>query len=230
MLRSVIVRPGLFSRMLAVGIMLALLPAAVMAQPLNRPSDAKGWSDLVHKRYQNIKTMHAAFEQTITHKESGIEEHRTGDLYFKKPFLARWVSNQPYPELLVVEEKFLWQFFPEEELALKFKVENIDDQSEFLSVLTGRAPLADKFKIVPKDEIEGVKSLQLLPYSPSPSLVEATIWVDMESGIILRLLFTDFYSNLNDISFVNQELDIKLDNSLFKFNVPPGVVVEDYTK
>lgn len=208
---------------------LVFAATAVCAQPINRPADAKGWSDLVHSRYQNIKTMYATFDQTITHKESGIEEQRSGELYFKKPFFVRWVSNPPYPELIVVDDKFLWQYFPEEELALKFNVSDIDDQSEFLTVLTGNAPLMDKFKISAKGEIEGVQSLHLLPYSPSTSLVEATIWVDMESGLILRLLFSDFYGNLNDIAFTNQELDINVNNAGFVFNVPPGTMVEDYT-
>lgn len=207
-----------------------LLAAPAFAQPLHRPADARGWSDLVHSRYQNIKSMQATFEQTITHQESGIEEQRTGELYFKKPFLVRWVSNPPYPELIVVEEKLLWQYFPDEELALKFDVKDIDDQSEFLTVLTGKAPLADKFKISAKNEIEGVQELHLLPYSPSPSLVEATIWVDMESGLILRLLFSDFYSNMNDISFTNQELDVNVEKDGFVFTVPPGTMIEDYTQ
>ncbi|MDR2503987.1 MAG: outer membrane lipoprotein carrier protein LolA [Deltaproteobacteria bacterium] len=204
------------------------LPAA--AQEINRPTSPGGWSELIHRQYQSIKSLHATFEQSIMHKESGIEEQRTGEFFFKKPFLVRWVSEDPYPELLLVEEKFFWQFLPEEKLVLKFKVESLYEQVGFLSVLTGQAPLTDKFKVVPKEESEGVRAIMLLPHSPSPGLVEATIWVDTENGVILRLLFTDFYGNSNDISFTNQELDVNISSETFKFTPPPGTTVEDHTQ
>lgn len=200
------------------------------AQPVNRPGSAKEWSDFIFARYQKVKTMRAYFEQNIVHKESGIEEQRTGELFFKKPFLVRWVSNQPFEELIVVDKNHLWQYFPEEELILKFNAADVDDQSEFLSVLAGRAPLAEKFKIVPQQEVEGVFSLKLLPISPSMNLVEAVVWVDMESGLILRLSYTDFYGNINDISFTNQALDVAIPDDTFKMGNFPGVIIEDYTK
>lgn len=209
---------------------LFLFPAApVCAQTLNRPGDAQGWSNLVYNYYQGLKSLRATFEQVVTHKESGIEEQRVGELYFKKPFLVRWVSHDPYPELLLVEREFLWQYLPEEKLVFKYRVEDIDDQSQFLSVLTGQAPLSEKFRVTPKGESEGVQTIALLPYSPSTNLVEATIWVDMDSGIILRLLFKDFYGNLNDISFTDQELDINIHPDTFKFDVPSAATLEDYT-
>lgn len=200
------------------------------AQLVNRPTDAKGWSDLVFARYQKVQTMRAQFEQTITHKESGIDEQRAGELFFQKPFFVRWESRPPFDELIVVDKENLWQYFPEEELALKFRAADVDDQSEFLAVLTGRAPLMDKFRITPQQEVEGVFSLKLMPFSPSMSLVEATIWVDMESGLILRLSYTDFYGNVNDIAFVNQELDVRLPDEVFSLRLPPDTAVEDHTK
>lgn len=212
-------------------LVLVLTPApGLTAQGLNSQPPPEEWSRLVHQYYQNLKSMHATFEQIITHRESAVEEQRTGELYFKKPFLARWASDEPYPEVLLVKENVLWQFFPEEKLALKFSVEDINAQSEFLTVITGQVPLSDKFKISPREESEGVQSLRLTPHSPSTSLVEATIWVDIESGIILRLLFSDFYGNLNDISFTNQEPDVSIPPDIFAFTPPPGTTVEDYTQ
>lgn len=219
---------------IAVFILLAAMllfgTAAAEAQRLNRPDSAKGWSDLIHARYQKIKTMHAVFEQNIVHKESGIEEERNGELFFQKPFLARWVSNPPHREVIVIDKSFLWQYFPDEELALKFKAADMDVQSEFLGVITGRTPLIEKFRITQQEEVEGVFSLKLLPYEPSMSLVEAVIWVDMDSGLILRLLYTDFYGNTNDISFMNQELDVRISKDVFELKLPPGTTIEDNSK
>lgn len=216
---------------LALLVLMAFIYApSASAQRMNRPDGPQAWSDFIYARYQKVKTMQAQFEQTIIHKESGIEEQRTGNLYFQKPFLARWSSNPPFSELIVVDKNFLWQYFPSEELALKFKASDVDDQSEFLSVITGKAPLIEKFRIRPNEEVEGVFSLRLIPISASMSLVEATIWVDMESGLILRLSYTDFYGNINDIAFVNQELDIRLPSDAFTIKLPPDTIVEDHSK
>lgn len=230
LLRSRTRRAGRLLALCLAAVLLFSLAGQASAQRISRPKDAKGWSDLVHARYSKIKSMLAQFEQSVIHKESGIEEHRTGDLYFQKPFLVRWVSKAPFSETIVVDKEYLWQFFPDEELALKYKATDIEDQGEFLAVLTGRAPLIDKFKIIPEQEIEGVYALKLVPYSPSMSLVEATIWVDVENGLILRLLYTDFYGNINDIAFVNQELDVRLPSDAFILKLPPGTVVEDHSK
>ena len=187
------------------------------------------WSTAVQKRYAGFNSLQATFGQLITHGESGVSEERGGTISFRKPLLVRWATNPPAEELLVVTDKEIWQYIPDEELAYKYPLAAMDDKNAFLRVLFGLSSLADSFRITVLPGEDGFAKLQLDPHEPSMSLMQATIWLEEDSATIRRILIRDFYGNRNQVQLNGIKFNVAVPESDFTFTPPPRTEVEDQT-
>ncbi|MDL2307738.1 outer membrane lipoprotein chaperone LolA [Desulfovibrio sp. OttesenSCG-928-C06] len=187
------------------------------------------WSAAVQKRYADFNSLQASFEQFITHGESGVSETRSGTISFRKPLLVRWATNPPAEELLLVTDKEIWQYIPDEELAYKYPLAAMDDKNAFLRVLFGLSSLAESFDITVLPGEDDFACLQLDPHEPSMSLMQATIWLEKDSAIIRRILIRDFYGNRNQVQLDGIKFNVDIPDADFAFTPPPGVEIEDQT-
>lgn len=184
-------------------------------------------SDL-KQRYDTLQSFSAEFEQKLTHKESGSVETRYGTLYFKKPLLIRWETKKPIQETLVVTDKEIWDYIPEEEIVYRYPQDLVQDSRSIIQVLTGQAALSKDFDIKVEGTENGMRKVRLYPKDPTPQMVEALIWVDAQT-FIRRVDLVDFYGNHNDVSFTKFIPDVMLGKATFQFMPPKGVDVEDRT-
>jgi outer membrane lipoprotein carrier protein len=184
----------------------------------------------VQKRYATVNAMHLLFEQRVTHAESGITEERRGEIYFQKPLLVRWAAGAPREELLVVTDKFVWQYFADEELAYKYPLEDIDGKNAFLRVLFGDSSMEDSFEITVLSAEQKLVRLKLEPYEPSVSLLEAQLWLEAESAVIRRLSIKDYFGNVNELNITGLKFNPELPADVFSFIPPEGAEIEDHTR
>lgn len=181
----------------------------------------------IQDAYAKMDTFEGAFEQTLTHRESGSVEKRRGHLVFQKPLSIRWSTEKPNEELIVVNDKGIWDYIPAEEIAYVYPPDALAEANGIIPVFTGQARLQKDFEVKDGGKEKGLAKLTLLPREPSPQMVEATIWVDPKSGIIRRAAIKDFYGNGNDVRFTDFKIGGKVPASKFSFKAPAGVEVED---
>ena len=207
----------------------AVVLAAAMAAP-QASRAASGPDPLVgamQQRYQDLQSFSGEFTQTLTHQESGSVEQRKGTLIFQKPFRLRWETVKPDPELLVVTEKEVWDYLPDEELAYRYSPEVVRDSRSVIQVITGQSRLDKDFDVSRQKDENGLAVLRLYPKEPTPQLVEAVLWIDPQSKLIRRAQITDFYSNKNDIAFTRLTPGAAAPSGAFAFTPPRGITVED---
>lgn len=191
------------------------------------PVSAAGLATDMQKNYEQIKTLKASFTQKLVHKESGSVEERKGTLLFQKPLLVRWQTAKPHAELLVITNKEIWDYLPDEELAYRYPPQLVQDSRSLIQVITGQARLDQDFTVKDRGEEQGLQKLQLFPKEPTPELVEAVIWVDAAAKLIRKAVITDFYGNTNEVSFSQITPNASLPAAAFSFTPPKGVEVED---
>ena len=46
-------------------------------------------------------------------------QKRSGTIAFKRPLLVRWETSAPHAELLMVTDREIWNYLPDEELAYR---------------------------------------------------------------------------------------------------------------
>lgn len=200
-----------------------VLALGVAATAQAAPSDIVSG---IKARYDKLQNFTATFEQTLTHKESGSVEKRTGSLRFRKPLLIRWETEAPTPELLVVTEKEIWDYLPDEEVAYRYPPDLVQDSHSIIQVLTGQSALDRDFDLKEEGREGGLRKIRLYPKEPTAQMVEALIWVENDY-LIRRADIIDFYGNHNDVRFVEFKSNSGVPVSTFSFTPPKGVDVED---
>lgn len=201
----------------------ALLALTITATAQAAPSDIVSG---IRARYDKLQNFTATFEQTLTHKESGSVEKRKGSLRFRKPLLIRWETESPTPELLVVTEKEIWDYLPDEEVAYRYPPDLVQDSRSIIQVLTGQSALDRDFDLKEEGREGGLRMIRLYPKEPTAQMVEAVIWVENDY-LIRRADIIDFYGNHNDVRFVDFKSNSGVPVSTFSFTPPRGVDVED---
>lgn len=218
----------------AVAAIVVMAGTALVTAPSAQAAISADIAPVVEKLQKTYGALHgfkSTFTQELTHQESGTTETRTGTLLFLKPLLVRWESAAPYPELLLVGEKEIWNYLPDEELAYKYSLELAKDSRSVIMVVTGQSPLDKDFDVEKmQDPGDGdLVHLLLYPKDPAPQMTEAQLWVDPKTSLIKRALVMDFYGNTNQITFDSLTPNAPLAPSAFTFTPPKGTDVEDHT-
>ncbi|WP_320169765.1 outer membrane lipoprotein chaperone LolA [Maridesulfovibrio sp.] len=183
----------------------------------------------IQKTYDSIKTFEADFTQTLTNAASKEQEVRTGKITFKQPSLLRWDSITPEKELLIVGESVVWDYFPEDQLALKYRTKQLFNSKTMLKFISGQARLEEDFAVENQGDDNGLIKLKLIPLEPETGLVLAYVWVDPAKKMLTKVLVVDFYGNGNEVSMNNIKIDPEVSDDQFVFSPPKGVEVEDNT-
>lgn len=181
----------------------------------------------MQRTYEAMASFSAEFRQELRHVESGSVEKRTGTLQFAKPLFIRWETRAPNPELLVVNQKEVWDFLPDEELAYRYSPEVVQDSRSILQVITGQSRLDTDFDVKREKDKDGLAVLRLYPKEPTTELVEALLFVDPATRLLRRAELFDFYGNGNIIEFTRITPGTSPAPELFTFTPPKGITVED---
>jgi len=197
---------------------------------LAAPARAEDIATRIQRQYENLNSFSADFKQSLTNAASGEMQMRAGSFHFRQPQSIRWETRTPEPELLVIGEDAVWNYFPEEETAYKYPVEQILGSKTVLRFLSGKANLKEDFYITETPTQEGGAKLTLTPKNPEPTMVEAAIWVKQDTAMITKVLVVDFYANQNQVELDNVVLNPDLSDGMFRFEAPQGVDVFDNTQ
>ena len=218
----------------AMALTLRIACAFVLALLLAAPqAEAAGQEDLLKKTqaaYAAMQTFRADFIQKLTQRETGTMQQRTGTIMFKKPLLVRWETADPNAELLVVNEKEIWNYLPDEELAYRYPRSLADDSRSIIQVVTGQSPLDRDFDVQDRTLDGKLLSLTLYPKEPSTEMTQVRLWLDPSTGLIRRAVIADFYGNTNDIELVAIRPGASVSDADFRFVPPDGVEVEDHVE
>jgi outer membrane lipoprotein carrier protein len=152
---------------------------------------------------------------------------RNGTLLFKKPLFIRWESVKPNAELLVINNREIWNYLPDEKLAYRYPPELPKNSRTIIRVVTGQVRLDQDFFVEEDGKEDGLLRLRLHPLEPTEQMVEAGIWVDPASYLIKKAIIIDFFGNSNEVTFTSLNAKLKLAENSFDFVPPKDVTVED---
>lgn len=194
------------------------------------PAQAEDTAMRIQRQYESLTSFSADFSQTLTNAASGEAEKRSGSIHFRQPQNILWETKTPEPEVLLVGDTAVWNYFPSEEVAYKYPVDQILGSKTVLRFLSGKANLKEDFYIEETPAQDGGARLKLIPKNPEPTMVEAEVWVKADTAMITKVLVVDFYANTNEVELDNVVLNPDLPDGMFRFAAPQGVDVLDNTK
>lgn len=192
-------------------------------------ADTTEMTTKVQQNYDSIKAFSADFIQTLTTAASGEQEIRKGTIEFKQPSLLRWDTTSPEKELLTVGKSFVWDYYPEDSVVMKYHAEQVFNSKTMIRFISGQANLNDDFNVENQGNDNGLIKLKLVPNEPEPALVLGYVWVDQKNYLIKKVLSVDFYGNGNQVELSDIKLNSKIPDSRFEFIPPKNITIQDNT-
>ena len=180
----------------------------------------------VQAHYDNIQDFEAVFTQSVIHRivHKTIEE--SGTVAFKRPGRMRWEYRDP-EKLLVTDGSKSYFYVPEDRQVVVSHTQGgamaLAPESP-LSVIMGETRLLDAFEVTDSDTepTVGGSVLRLIPRRPQEDFQEAEIEAHPD-GQVMRLSLLDHQGNRTEFLFEEIRENRGLSDSLFRFEIPPGV-------
>ena len=190
-------------------------------------AEASELTDKIQQRYDTLQSFRAFFLQKLTNASTKQTQERLGTIVFARPRFIRWETTSPEEELLIIGKDMVWDYFPQEQTAYRYTVDQVLDSKTMIRFLSGEANLKDDFKVQDLGRDGEFQHLKLIPKEPEPNLVEGEIWVRPGQDMLERIKLVDFFGNINELELSGLELDVVVESKEFILEPPKGTEILD---
>jgi outer membrane lipoprotein carrier protein len=213
--------------------------------PMPLPSgDASVYVKRFENRYRAGKTLQATFLERYFEGDS-IVRTEAGIAYFRRPGKMRWEYESPERDVFLVDGKLAWFYVPADHTVMRVPAKQSTDWRTPLALLAGemkvsrvcsRVELAHGVRAENADNVmlrcllrgaDNRPSQDPDPQAtPGGGTVDAVFFeVGRESGELARLLVRQAGGVQVEFRFANWRMDPPVADSMFHFEVPPGVAI-----
>ena len=152
-----------------------------------------------------------------------------GNVQIKKPGKMKWVYNSPDPQILITDQKNLWLYTPEEGQATKMPIENVYSSNTPALFLAGQGRLTDIFDVVQVLAEKDKFIIVFIPKEVESSLSRLVLRANKNNYQITGATVYDKLGNKTGIRFRTIRINEEIPESVFNFEVPAGVEIQDFT-
>jgi outer membrane lipoprotein carrier protein len=181
--------------------------------------------DRVEKHYTG-KSFQANFIQESTIKAMDIVDFASGKIFVRYPGMMRWEYEKPEQQTIITDGHQLWIHRPTDNQVLSGSAPAFFSDGKGASFLSDIKLVRKKFKISLENSTEDFfYELMLQPLEKKLDVTDIRLAVTKNTFTVVRIITYNSYGDENRIEFTNHQFDVKLDESLFSFEIPPGVDV-----
>jgi outer membrane lipoprotein carrier protein len=200
------------------------------------------------KRFENTYRSAATLRVTFLERysESGrVARVESGIAYFRRPGKMRWEYESPEKNLFVVDGKTAWFYVPADHTVTRVPAKKSTDWRTPLALLAGEVKLSRicnrigyaqgqapelSGDVMLYCELRGAsKSAEGGNSGNKPASAEtrdiAYLEIAEASGELVRVLVNDPGGVGIEFHFANWQVNPQVDESFFRFQVPPGVAI-----
>ena len=192
-------------------------------------SNEQATVNAIQKNYESVLTFQATFEQKAFVKMINRTEITRGNVQIKKPGKMKWTYNSPDPQILISNQKYLWLYAPEDEQATKMPIENVYSSNTPALFLAGQGKLTDIFNT---EQVLAKKGKFIVVFTPKEiesNLSRLLLRANKNNYQITGATVYDKLGNKTEIKFRAIRTNEEIPESVFNFEVPPGIEIQDFT-
>jgi outer membrane lipoprotein carrier protein len=200
---------------------------------------------LFESRYKTPHTLQATFLERYS--ENGrIVRVEAGTVFFRRPGRMRWEYESPEKNLFLIDGKTAWFYVPADHTATRVPAKASTDWRTPLALLAGEMKVARfcaqveaALDVAPENpgnavlhcQLRGNQTNSVAPGSPKSSpdsadLGEAVFFeVVRNTGDLVRVVVRNPGGVGIEFHFKNWLRNPPIDDSLFRFSIPPGVAI-----
>ena len=181
--------------------------------------------DRVEKHYTG-KSFQANFIQESTIKAMEIVDFASGKIFVRYPGMMRWEYEKPEKQTIITDAHKLWIHRPADNQVLTGSAPAFFSDGKGASFLSDIKLVREKFKIsLDNSKEDFFYELMLQPLEKKLDVTDIRLSVTKNTFTVIRIITYNSYGDENRIEFVNHQFNVKLDESLFSFKIPPGADV-----
>jgi len=191
-------------------------------------SDTVKLADIVsgiQKKYESVKEIEAACNEETFNRTVDKKFKFKGKLYIKKPDKLRMEIDEPEKQLIVTNGSVIWIYIPENNQAVKEKIDGKNKSKLAITILAGMAKLDKEFKISKDGENDKSFLVGLVPKDPSSMIKKMELEIEKNNYNIKKVIVEDSFGNWTSYELVNAKINKGIPDSRFNFKVPEGVEV-----
>ena len=215
----------LSSRILFAGMILILFIAVNCSYAAGSELTLEQILNRVEKHYTG-KSFQAEFIQETTIKAMDVVDFASGKIFVRYPGMMRWEYEKPEKQIIITDGHKLWIYRPLDNQVLTGSAPAFFSDGKGASFLSDIKLIRQKFKISLENSKEAFfYELMLQPLEKKLDLIDIRLSVSKNSFTVIRIITYNSYGDENRIEFANHQFDVKMDDSLFSFKIPPGADV-----
>lgn len=180
--------------------------------------------------FNNVKSMHAEFTQTVSAQGFADKDTSKGLFRLLRPGKFRWDYEEPYQQHIIADGNKLWVYDVDMDQVIVKPLNLVLGQTPAV-LLSGTASLTDRFDIqdLPERSEQGLAWVQLRPKDTESSYEKLFLGFNQETIKAMELV--DNFGQITMLQFSNLQRNMNIDPKIFQFEPPPGVDVlgEDET-
>lgn len=176
----------------------------------------------IEQRHRAATDLTARFTQTYRSGLLGQEIVESGRLALKRPGRMRWDYERPEKKTFVADGEDFYFYVPEDRQVIVR--DQGGERGVALTLLEGSTPILEQFRVELESQLDGPARLRLTPLAPDPEVERVWLLSD-DTGLIRSIEILDVQSNRSLFRFDELRTDRRLDEALFRFEIPKGVDV-----
>lgn len=172
------------------------------------------------------KSFKAEFAQETTLKAMDITDFATGKMYVRYPGMMRWEYEKPEKQVIITDAKKLWIYRPDDNQVMTGSAPAFFSDGKGASFLSDIKLIRQKFKISQAQSKDNFfYEFNLQPLEKTLDVTDIRLTVTKNTFTVIRIITYNSYGDENRIELINHQFNVKLDNKLFSFDIPPGTDV-----
>lgn len=175
----------------------------------------------IQKEYSGIYDLSGRFSQRSFIKDLERTERYEGSFFIKKPSRMRWKYEKPRDEEVIIKGTDLWIYRKSDRQVLRSTFSREAYGQVPIVLLEGFGDIRANFDITMMDE----GTLKLKPKYQIGLIKEILLEINPRGFPVKGFTILDLYGNRIVIKLREVKTNTGLEDSLFIFNIPPGVEV-----
>jgi outer membrane lipoprotein carrier protein len=141
----------------------------------------------------------------------------------------KWVYNSPDPQILIIDKRNLLLYSPEDKEATKMPIENVYSSNTPALFLAGQGKLTDTFNVEQVLTEKDSFIVVFIPKEVESTLSRLKLRTNKNNYQITGATVYDRMGNVTEIRFRAIRTNEVIPESVFNFEVPAGVAVQNFT-
>lgn len=179
-------------------------------------------NDALRAFFADVRSFKAEFEQTVFDENLRPLQSTAGTMALERPGRFRWDYAEPYEQHIVGDGSKVWIYDVDlEQVTVRTQQQALGDTPAQL--LSTTEPLEANFDITSLGEQKGVMWFQLVPKLAESQFQKVRLGFD--DKMLVRMELEDGLGSTTLLEFHDPKRNVALDETLFRFEPPPGVDV-----